>query len=61
MSRSDGKGWTVVFGWPLVIAALSLAGLVIALFWEGRVDAFAGVLLAAPVVATVLARWKRAA
>ena len=51
MSRSDGKGWTVVFGWPLVIA----------LFWEGRVDAFAGVLLAAPVVATVLARWKRAA
>lgn len=60
MIRPEARSLGAVFGWPLVIGALSLAGLVIALFWEGPVDWLAGALLAAPVLATVIARVKRA-
>ena len=60
MSGPSDNGLAAIFGWPVVVAGLSLAGLLVALFWEGPVDLFASLLLAAPVVAALLARARRA-
>ena len=60
MSGPSDNGLTAILGWPIVVAGLSLTGLLVALFWEGPVDLFASLLLTAPVVATLLARARRA-
>lgn len=44
-----------VFAWPAVLAASSLAGLVIALLGNGGYDAAGAALLSAPVLAVIWA------
>lgn len=50
---------TSTFGWPVVLGALSLTGLIGALLWDGVWDALGPILLAAAIAAVVWARFGR--
>ena len=60
-SRSSGNGWTV-YGGPLLIGVLSVAGLLTALLSEGAGRYFSWLALGAPVALAVwfFVRRKRA-
>jgi hypothetical protein len=60
-SRSSGN-WRAVYGGPLLIGVLSIAGLLTALLSEGFSRYFSWIALGMPVAATVwfFARRKRA-
>jgi hypothetical protein len=60
-SRSSGNGWTV-YGGPLLIGVLSVAGLLTALLSEGAGRYFSWVAVGAPVALTAwfFAQRKRA-
>ena len=59
-SRSSGNGWSV-YGGPLLLGLLSVAGLLTALMSEGAGRYFSWLALGAPVVLTAwfFARRKR--
>ncbi|MFT4955067.1 MAG: hypothetical protein ACI8U3_001449 [Brevundimonas sp.] len=58
MSRKD-QSLTTIFAAPLLLAALSLTGLIGALLADGAWDWIGAALLATPVVAVGWARFKR--
>lgn len=49
-----------VFGWPALIFALSLGGLVLALLGDGVWDAIGWAGLSSPALAVLWARFRRA-
>lgn len=59
-SRSSGNWWTV-YGGPLLLGALSIAGLLTALLSEGAGRHFSWIAVGAPIAATAwfFARRKR--
>jgi hypothetical protein len=60
-SRSSGNGWTV-YGGPLALGVLSVAGLLTALLSEGAGRYFSWIAVGAPIALTAwfFARRKRA-
>lgn len=58
--NARGRSTWAIFRWPLLLAVISVIGLVAALLTEGSIDLFWSILVSLPILVIALALRRRA-